>query len=120
MTVEVGTVGAFAGCGAFSASSTAINGIALATVGTKTNYSTGYSSGWSPAAGESRVFKFTYTLSASTPDARRPAGNGLHHAVHVGDTDHLMISGHGRVLGRQQATPALDHGLDRFGPYFRE
>jgi hypothetical protein len=71
MTVEVGTVGAFAGCGAFSASSTAINGIALATVGTKTNYSTGYSSGWSPAAGESRVFKFTYTLSASTPDAQQ-------------------------------------------------
>jgi hypothetical protein len=33
-----------------------------------------------------------------------------------------MISGHGhgRVLGRQQATPALDHGLDRFGPHFRE
>lgn len=73
ITVELGTTGAFANCGAFSASSTPINDVALSTVGTKANYSTGYSTGWSPAVGESRVFRFTYTMSSSIPDSQESA-----------------------------------------------
>jgi hypothetical protein len=71
LTVEMGTVGAFSGCGASSAASTPISGVLLSTVGT--NYATGYATGWSPAVAESRVFKFTYTMSTSTPDDQQSA-----------------------------------------------
>jgi hypothetical protein len=73
MTVEVGSVGTFAACGAFVAASTPINNVLLSTIGTKTDYSTGYSTGWSPAVSDTKVFRFTYTLSAATPDAQQGA-----------------------------------------------
>lgn len=73
ITVEVGAVGGFSGCGSFTAASTPVNAVALSSIGTATTYATGYSTGWSPAAGQSRVFRFTYTLSASTPDSQEGA-----------------------------------------------
>jgi hypothetical protein len=73
LTVELGTVGTFASCGAFAASSTLINNVLLSTVGTKTDFAGGYSTGWTPAVGQSRVFRFTYTVSASTPDTLQGA-----------------------------------------------
>jgi hypothetical protein len=73
MTIEMGSVGSFAGCGSFTASSTPVNSVAVSTIGTKTTYATGYSTGWSPAAGASRVFRFTYAMSASTPDSQESA-----------------------------------------------
>ena len=73
LTVAVGSAGAFTGCGAFAPSSTPISAVPLATVGTRTSYATGYSTGWSPAPGESAVFRFTYTLSPSVPDAQAGA-----------------------------------------------
>ena len=74
MTVEVGTVGSFAGgCGAFSATSTVFTDVPLSTIGTKTTYAAGYPTGWSPTGAESRVFRFTYTLSKATPDDQQGA-----------------------------------------------
>jgi hypothetical protein len=73
LTVDMGAVGTSASCGAFAAASTPINGVLLSTVATKTDYSNGYSTGWSPTVGDFRVFRFTYTLSASTPDVRQAA-----------------------------------------------
>jgi hypothetical protein len=76
MTIEMGPVagaGTFADCTGFTVSSTPVNAVALSTVGTKTNYSNGYSTGWSPTAGQARVFRFTYTLQSGTPDGQQGA-----------------------------------------------
>lgn len=76
MTVEMGPVagsGSFTDCTGFTVSATPINAVLLSTVGTKTDYSTGYSTGWSPTAGQARVFRFTYTLSSATPDSQQGA-----------------------------------------------
>jgi hypothetical protein len=76
MTVEMGPVagaGTFATCTGFTTSSTPINAVVLSTVGTKVNYANGYSTGWSPTVGQARVFRFTYTVSASTPTTQQGA-----------------------------------------------
>jgi hypothetical protein len=77
LTVEVGTVGTFATCGAFAPASTPINNVPLSTVGTKTGYITGYPTSWSPPAGDFRVFRFTYTVSTSIPDSMQGAACAL-------------------------------------------
>ncbi len=76
LTVEMSAVagaGTFADCTGFSAASTPINAVTLTTVGTKNTYADGYTTGWSPTTGQARVFRFTYTVSASTPDAQQGA-----------------------------------------------
>jgi hypothetical protein len=73
LTVAMGTSGGFPACGAFAPSSTPINDVPLSTVGTKTSYAIGYSTSWAANPGESRVFRFTYTLSTSVPDDQQSA-----------------------------------------------
>ncbi len=73
MTVEVGSGGTYADCTGFTPGTTIINSQLLTAVGASTNYSNGVSSGWSPAVGENRTFRFTYTLSAATPDGQQGA-----------------------------------------------
>jgi hypothetical protein len=70
LTVDEGTGGTFAGgCAGFTSSSQVYNGL-LSAFGTgKTNYATGVGS-WAPtgSASETKVYKFVYTVSSSTPD----------------------------------------------------
>jgi hypothetical protein len=70
LTVDEGTGGSFAGgCGGFTSASQIYNGTLSAFGGTKTSFATGVGS-WSPtgSASETKVYKFTYTLSTTTPD----------------------------------------------------
>jgi hypothetical protein len=70
VTVDEGSGGGFtAGCAGFTSSSQIFNGT-LDSFGTsKTAYASGVGT-WAPTGtpGESKVYKFTYTVSASTPD----------------------------------------------------
>lgn len=70
VTVDEGTGGSFAGgCAGFTSGSQIYNGT-LAAFGTgKTSFATGVGT-WTPTgtASETKAFKITYTLSASTPD----------------------------------------------------
>jgi hypothetical protein len=70
ITVDEGTGGSFAGgCGSFSSTQQIYNG-SLTTFGTtKTSFGNGVGT-WTPTgtAGETKVYKVTYTLSATTPD----------------------------------------------------
>jgi hypothetical protein len=70
LTVDEGSGGGFAaGCSGFTSSTQIFNGTLDAFGTTKTAYASGVGS-WTPTgtAGESKVYKFTYTVSASTPD----------------------------------------------------
>jgi hypothetical protein len=70
ITVDEGTGGSFSGgCGAFTSTQQIYNGTLANFGATKTNYSSGVGS-WQPTgtAGETKVYKFTYTLSSTTPD----------------------------------------------------
>lgn len=71
VTVDEGTGGTFGGgCAGFTSSSQIYNGT-LAAFGTgKTSYATGVGS-WAPTgtANETKVYKFSYTLSSSAPDS---------------------------------------------------
>jgi hypothetical protein len=74
LVVEEGTgagnVGDFSGCGSFSG--TAIYTGTLANMAsTKTAFGNGVGSFAPTAAAQFKVFKFTYTLNASTPDAQQ-------------------------------------------------
>jgi Camelysin metallo-endopeptidase len=65
LTVEEGTVGAFASCGAFVATATDVPGTLLSTfAGASTNSATGVGN-FNPAGGSgaSKVYRFTYTLA---------------------------------------------------------
>jgi hypothetical protein len=64
LTVEMGTVGTSASCGAFSAASTPFPTATLASFAAAyTNYGNGLSTGWSPTgAAQTRVFRFTVSL----------------------------------------------------------
>jgi len=71
VTVDEGTGGSFAGgCTGFTSSSQIFNGTLASFGTTKTSYATGVGS-WAPTgtASETKVYKITYTLSASTPDS---------------------------------------------------
>ncbi len=68
--VEQGTGATTASCAGFTGASTLYDGV-LSTFGTgKTSFATGVGT-WAPtgSASETRSFKVTYTLSASTPDS---------------------------------------------------
>jgi hypothetical protein len=71
ITVDEGTGGSFAGgCGGFTASGAPIYTGTLANFGTtKTSYATGVGT-WAPTgtASETKVYRISYTLSASAPD----------------------------------------------------
>jgi hypothetical protein len=76
MTVEMGPVagsGTFSSCAGFAMAATPVNNVLLSTIGTKADYSAGYSTGWNPSASQSRVFRFTYTVSGSLPDSQQGA-----------------------------------------------
>jgi hypothetical protein len=62
LTIEVGTVGSFSSCGAFSGSS--IYSGTVATFGAaRTNYGNGLATTWTPTGtGQSRVFRFTVSV----------------------------------------------------------
>jgi|SRR4051794_30380685 hypothetical protein len=51
-------------CGTYTAASTLINDVHLASIGT--TYATGVGA-WTPAAGDSKVYRFTVTLDPSAP-----------------------------------------------------
>ncbi|GGK07308.1 hypothetical protein GCM10010123_41470 [Pilimelia anulata] len=64
--VGTGTCGAPVGLTAITA---AAPGDTMTTVSGKTNFANGYGTGWTSAvASNTRVFRFTYTLNASTPN----------------------------------------------------
>ena len=76
LTIEQGSgggnVGDFSSCGSFSGS-TIYTGTLSNMASTKTAFGSGVGS-WSPtAATQFSVYKFTYTLNASTPDAMQSA-----------------------------------------------
>ncbi|GGK18591.1 hypothetical protein GCM10010124_09000 [Pilimelia terevasa] len=67
MQVQIGTGTCGAPVGLTNVTAAA-PGDTMTTVSGKTNFSNGYGTGWtSAAAGNTRVFRFTYTLNASTP-----------------------------------------------------
>jgi hypothetical protein len=69
LTVEEGTGATTASCAGFTGGTTLYSG-ALSTFGTtKTNFATGVSS-WAPtgSGSDTKSYRITYTLSASTPD----------------------------------------------------
>jgi hypothetical protein len=66
----VGNVGDFASCGSFSGT-TVYSGTLATMASTKTAFGSGVGSFAPTAAGQFRVYKFTYTLSASTPDSQQ-------------------------------------------------
>jgi hypothetical protein len=70
LTIDEGTGGTFAGgCTGFVISGTSIYTGTLATFGAKTTYATGVGA-WAPTGTppETKTYRITYTLSASTPD----------------------------------------------------
>jgi hypothetical protein len=70
LQIDVGTGGGFGSCGAFTAAQNVFTGT-LATFDASTGYTNGVDGKWttSGAANESKVYKVTYTLSSSVPDA---------------------------------------------------
>jgi hypothetical protein len=68
-----GDVGDFASCGAFSGT-TVYSGTLAAMASTTTAFGSGVGSFAPTGSGQSRVYKFTYTLSASTPDSQQSQG----------------------------------------------
>ncbi|MFN8052603.1 MAG: hypothetical protein U0Q22_14245 [Acidimicrobiales bacterium] len=67
MKIEEGTGGSFASCAGFSATSTLFDNT-LSNL-TATTYGTGLSS-WAPTgAAQAKTYRFTYTLSAATPNS---------------------------------------------------
>jgi hypothetical protein len=76
LVVEEGTgggnVGDFSGCGAFSGT-TIYTGTLANMASTKTAFGSGVGSFAPTAATQFKVFKFTYTLNASTPDNQQSA-----------------------------------------------
>jgi len=72
IVIEEGSVGTFANCGAFSATATPYTGT-LSAFGTgHGTYATGVGT-WTPSSTSTKVFKFTYTLNAATPDSQQGA-----------------------------------------------
>jgi hypothetical protein len=70
VTVDEGTGATFAGgCGTFTSTQQIYNGTLTNFGATKTSYASGVGS-WTPTgtAGETKVYKVTYTLSSTTPD----------------------------------------------------
>ncbi len=69
LTVEEGTGATFSSCAGFTGGSTVFTGTLASFGTTKTSFATGVGS-WAPtgAASETKAYRITYTLSASTPD----------------------------------------------------
>ncbi len=69
ITVDEGTGGTFASCAGFTSTSNIYTGTLASFGTTKTNFATGVGT-WTPTgtASETKSYKLTYTLSASTPD----------------------------------------------------
>ncbi|MDQ6641844.1 MAG: CalY family protein [Actinomycetota bacterium] len=69
ITVDEGTGGTFASCAGFTSTSNIYTGTLASFGTTKTNFATGVGT-WTPTgtASETKSYKITYTLSASTPD----------------------------------------------------
>jgi len=73
VTVVEGTGGGFGSCGAFVAGTTIINNVALSTISsTDIAYGSGVGT-WAPSSSGTKVYKFTYTLSAAVPSAKQSA-----------------------------------------------
>jgi hypothetical protein len=71
MVIEEGTVGTFASCTGFTATSTLYTGTLATAAASNNTYATGWSS-WAPTgAAQTRTYRFTYTLNAATPDAQQ-------------------------------------------------
>jgi hypothetical protein len=70
LQIDVGTGGGFGSCGAFAAGQNVFTGT-LSTFGAATGYTNGIDGKWttSGSANESKVYRITYTLSPSAPDA---------------------------------------------------
>ena len=71
-----GNVGDFSSCGSFSGS-TIYNGTLASFGSTKTGFATGVGTFAPTASGQFKVYKFSYTLSASTPDSQQSATAAL-------------------------------------------
>jgi hypothetical protein len=73
LTVEMGTGGNYASCTGFSVASTPYTGTLSNFGSTKNSFANGVGS-WSPTgSGQTKVYHFTYTLDAATPDAQQGA-----------------------------------------------
>ena len=60
LTIEIGTVGTFASCGAFASAGTVYSGTVAAFAAASTTYGTGQATTWTPTTnGQVRVFKFS-------------------------------------------------------------
>lgn len=70
LTIQEGTGGGYGTCTGFSASSTIWSGTLASFTSTKVAYASGVGS-WAPSGAASKVYKFTYTLNASTPNAKQ-------------------------------------------------
>jgi hypothetical protein len=70
LTIDEGSGATFAaGCGSFVLGSNLYTGTLGTFASTRTNYASGVSA-WAPAAaGAKKVYRFTYTLDAATPDS---------------------------------------------------
>lgn len=71
LTIEEGTGGSYGSCAGFTSSSTLVNATALSTFDTNnTNYGNGVTA-WTPnGSPQSRTYRVTFTLNASTPTAQ--------------------------------------------------
>lgn len=63
MGIDMGTGGAFADCSGFVPSSTLYAGSVSAFSTARTDFTSGLSTAWTPAPGQSRVFRFTLSLA---------------------------------------------------------
>lgn len=73
LVIQEGTGGSFASCTGFVSSSTLYTGTLATAASNNNSYTTGWSS-WQPnGASQSRTYRVTYTLNASTPDAKQGA-----------------------------------------------
>lgn len=75
LVIQEGSGGSFGSCTGFTPTSTLFTGTLSALVSANATYATGLSS-WAPTgAAQSRTYKVSYTLNASTPDAQQGASS---------------------------------------------
>jgi hypothetical protein len=81
LTIEEGTGGTFSSCAGFSASATDFTGTLNSFTTNKTNFTNGVTTSFAPTGGtnQSKVFRFTWTLSSSAPNSVQggTAGTGF-------------------------------------------
>jgi hypothetical protein len=73
LVVEEGDGGTFADCTGFVASGTAYSGTLANFGATRTNFATGVGSFAPTGNGQTRTYRFTYTVNAATPDSAQGA-----------------------------------------------